>query len=110
MNKDSLNSSVVVIHIFGDSNDRVVMGQNVVLWRLPKDLNGLEKDPKLKILTITPLPDGAIEIALKTEATVLYICLTSTIQGRFNDNLFSMPAGATKVSSSSTRCRFRRII
>jgi len=101
VNAATSNSSVTVLHVLDDVNQDI-MGQNVILWKVPKYLHALVKDARLVILSIEPLLEGALEVTLRTEDTVLYVSLTCSMQGRFEDNLFSMPAGSTKVRLKRT--------
>lgn len=77
------------------------MGQHLVIWNTPRHLHGLAKDPGLVILSVVALNNGDFEILLGTEKVALYIYLTSTMQGMFDDNAFCMLPGSTKVSMST---------
>jgi hypothetical protein len=41
-------------------------------------------------------PDGSTNITLQTNATALYVTLTTLAQGRFSDSFFAMRSGATR--------------
>lgn len=92
----SLQTTCVVIRVFGEHNEEK-MGQNIVLWNLPKQLNGLAKDPGIILYSVVTDENGSLCLTLKTEQVALYICLASSIHGDFDDNAFSMSAGSTKV-------------
>ncbi len=98
INNFLLDSIVLEITVFEADSPQVLMGQNVVLWKEPKDLTNLALDPGISILSITSKENRDFDIVLHTEDTALYVGLTSTFQGRFDDNWFSMKAGSTKVS------------
>jgi hypothetical protein len=77
------------------------MGQHLVIWNTPSHLHGLAKDPGLVILSVVALNNGNFEILLGAEKVALYVYITSTMQGTFDDNAFCMLAGSTKVSMST---------
>jgi hypothetical protein len=44
-----------------------------------------------------PNPDGTFDVTLATNATALYVTLTTAAHGRFSDNFFAMPANSSRV-------------
>ena len=48
-------------------------------------------------MTSPPAPDGSVPVTLTTDATALFVTLTTLAQGRFSDNAFCMPPGTTTV-------------
>jgi hypothetical protein len=96
LNNVSLQTTCVVIRVLDEYNEDK-MGQNLVLWKLPKQLNGLANDPGIILNSVVVEADGRLTLTLETKQVALYICLASSIHGDFNDNAFSMPAGSTRV-------------
>ena len=52
---------------------------------------------KLGSHPVTPNSDGTFDVTLSTNATALYVTLTTAAHGRFSDNFFAMPAGSSRV-------------
>eukprot|EP00979_Chaetoceros_neogracilis_P017071 scaffold10175_cov268-Chaetoceros_neogracile.AAC.27 len=89
-------TTCVVIRVLNEYNEDK-MGQNLVLWKLPKQLNGLANDPGIILNSVVVEADGRLTLTLETKQVALYICLASSIHGDFDDNAFSMPAGSTRM-------------
>jgi hypothetical protein len=78
------------------------MGQHLVIWNTPSHLHGLARNPGLTILSVVALDNGNFDILLGADKISLYIYLTSSMQGTFEDNAFCMLAASTKVSPLGT--------
>jgi len=89
-------TSILVISVF-DVNHNELMGQNVLLWSLPKKLKGLKKNmDAVYIQSVTVDNTGKAEITLFARNTALFIVMTTQAQGRFDDNAFSMKSNSFK--------------
>jgi len=92
---DAADSYVLELAV-SDLNEVESMGQNIVLMVPPKRLAFLSVDAQIVIESANICDDG-IEVTLKTDETVLYVVMTTTSQGRFTDNAFSMTQQTRKV-------------
>ena len=73
------------------------MGGNIAFWKLPKELNGLIKEPGLILHSVVAVEGGSLELTLETKQVAFYIFLASSLHGDFDDNAFSMAAGSRRV-------------
>jgi hypothetical protein len=79
-----------------DIEGNELMGQNVCLFAAPKDLS-LSQDAVVTIKSIV-LKESIAEITIHSDKIVLYVVLSTGVQGQFEDNAFAMQAGEEKVS------------
>ncbi len=92
---DAADSYVLELAVSG-LNEEESMGQNIVLMVPPKRLAFLSVDAQI-VIESAHISDDGIEVTLKTDETVLYVVMTTTSQGRFTDNAFSMTQQTRKV-------------
>mmetsp|Transcript_2640 Transcript_2640/g.4045 ORF Transcript_2640/g.4045 Transcript_2640/m.4045 type:complete len:139 (-) Transcript_2640:65-481(-) len=95
MKKFNLQTTCTVIRVLDELNNEQ-MGRNIVFWKLPKQLDGLIKDPGLVLHSVVAVEGGSLELTLETKQVAFYIFLASSIHGDFDDNAFSMAAGSRK--------------
>lgn len=68
-----------------------------ILCQTPTKLVGLPNDAKISITSIRMTKDGIAEISLKSSKVALFVTLTSSRQGRFETNAFSLHPSYDKV-------------
>lgn len=96
----NISSNVLMVEVTNDEGE-IAMGQNTILFSLPRDLHGLERDVQVSILMVAfkKHDGGYIEIVLIANKTALYVTLFCKYGSRFSDNAFAMRANNTKVSN-----------
>lgn len=86
--------SCLVTEIFDDMNNSV-MDQNLILFKLPKEMRNLSSDAGIEIVNIA-IDDNEIIVTLENQMTALFIYLQSSVIGNFDDNAFSLVGKGTK--------------
>lgn len=86
---------VLIINIFNHEGDKV-MDQNIELMVPPVLLSFLRSDARITIESAS-IQNRDILFTLKTDHTALFINLSTSIQGDFSDNAFSMSCGTEKL-------------
>jgi beta-mannosidase len=79
-----------------DDSNSAVVSANEILLIPPTGLTLLSAAVTAAVAS-TANPDGSTNVTVSTNATALYVTLTTLAQGRFNDNFFAMRPGATRV-------------
>ena len=78
-----------------DDSDSAVSA-NEILLAPPTGLT-LPSAAVTAVVASTVNPDGSTNVTISTNATALYVTLTTLAQGRFSDNFFAMRPGVTRV-------------
>ena len=92
------SNSVLVVEVTNNEGE-IVMDQNTVLFSLPKNLHGLDRNAEVSVLMVNfnENDGGFIEVVLRANKTVLYVTLFCEYGSRFSDNAFTLRANKTKV-------------
>jgi hypothetical protein len=78
-----------------DTDGRIVMEENLIIWVPPKELMNLRSEVGLHISNY--FVDGNdIIITVSSASVALYVYLESSFEGTFENNLFSMPPSKSK--------------
>jgi hypothetical protein len=86
----SLTYDTVLIRVDNDRDrSKPLMEETIFLWDMPLAMKGLTTFPV--VTTIDSVREGAngtAVVSLHSDGLALFVCLTTTAQGRFTDNAF----------------------
>eukprot|EP01052_Picozoa_sp_SAG31_P020591 SAG31_NODE_1556_length_7893_cov_1.993585_5_plen_144_part_00 len=87
---------VLIVHVTDDS-DGALQSKNTLPFVAPKAMVGLPAAHITATVGRKQAHNGVVPITLTTNATAMYVVLTTTAAGRFSDNAFLLEAGQTVV-------------
>eukprot|EP01050_Picozoa_sp_SAG11_P006275 SAG11_NODE_480_length_9107_cov_7.433171_3_plen_123_part_00 len=80
-----------------DGSGGALQSKNIVPFVAPKAMVGLPAAAVTANVGIQQAGSGSVPITLTTNATAMYVVLTTAAAGRFSDNAFLMETGQTVV-------------
>ena len=91
------NKDTLVVTVIDKNEVDLIMDQNVVLLTVPWNLTGLPTDPNVRIISIENDENGNADITVTSDKMALYVVLTTSAQGRLEENAFPLHDGQVKV-------------
>jgi len=85
-----------MLSLWREDNNPII-AEYPVLCETPKNLLGLPTNTRIAITSVYNAPDGLVEISLEAEKLALFVTLTSSLEGNFDENVFVLSPRSKKV-------------